>query len=204
MNIKALRELWKYGWSEVAIYAATVVMIVATNLLTGVLVGIGLSVLKLVYLFSHLQIRLEPDPERGRTILFLEGTATFIRLPKLAAVLEKVPGNTELHVHIEGLSYIDHACLDLLINWEKQHETTGGSLVIDWDSLTARFRQFGSNGNGAGRAATTNGHALQPVDKKGRDHGARPASTETVESPGGNAALSRTRDAADERERATP
>ena len=26
------------------------------------------------------------------------------------------------------------------MNWAKQHEATGGSLVIDWESLHARFR----------------------------------------------------------------
>jgi hypothetical protein len=63
-----------------------------------------------------------------------------------------------LHVHFEHLEYIDHACLDLLMNWEKQHESTGGSLVIDWDSLTARFRSFRSPGNGNGNG-NGNGHS---------------------------------------------
>jgi hypothetical protein len=60
-------------------------------------------------------------------------------LPKLAAALDRVPSNHELHVHFERLNYIDHACLDLLVNWEKQHQATGGGLVIDWDSLAAKF-----------------------------------------------------------------
>ncbi len=34
------------------IYVVTIVTIVATNLLTGVLVGLGLSLLKLLYVFS--------------------------------------------------------------------------------------------------------------------------------------------------------
>jgi MFS superfamily sulfate permease-like transporter len=70
----------------------------------------------------------------------LHGAATFIRLPKLADALAEVPERTELHVQFDGLSYIDHACLELLMNWEKQHQATGGSLVVDWDGLTGRFR----------------------------------------------------------------
>jgi MFS superfamily sulfate permease-like transporter len=146
MDPKAVRELWRYSKSEAAIYAVTFGTIVATDLLTGVVAGVVLSAVKLLYTFSHLAIRLEEDAERGRTVMHLEGAATFIRLPKLAAALEKVPATTELHVHMERLSYIDHACLDLLMNWEKQHEATGGSLVIDWDSLTARFHGS-SNGS---------------------------------------------------------
>jgi len=51
-----------------------------------------------------------------------------------------VPPSTELHVHFERLQYVDHACLDLLMNWEKQHQATGGQLVIDWEQFTARFQ----------------------------------------------------------------
>lgn len=145
VNPMMVRNLWSYGKSEVAIYAATVVTIVTTDLLSGVLTGIALSVVKLLYTFSHLAIHLEKDPQQSRTVLYLEGAATFIRLPKLAAALEQVPANTELHIHFENMSHIDHACLDLLMNWEKQHEATGGSLVVDWESLTAKFRHYGMN-----------------------------------------------------------
>ena len=159
ISVKAIRTLWGYGKSEVAIYAATVAVIVGKDLLTGVLVGIGLSLAKLLYTFSHLAVRLESAPGEGRTVLYLEGAATFIRLPKLAATLEAVPPNTELHVHFEELTYIDHACLDLLMNWGRQHEAAGGRLVVDWESLTACFKQFGAaNGRSNGRPrGTANG-----------------------------------------------
>jgi MFS superfamily sulfate permease-like transporter len=140
VNLKVVKELRQYGKGEVAIYAATLVTIVATDLLTGVLTGIALSALKLLYRFAHLHIRLADEPGRGATVMYLDGAATFIRLPKLAAALEKVPPSTELHVHFERLQYVDHACLDLLMNWEKQHQATGGQLVIDWEQFTARFQ----------------------------------------------------------------
>lgn len=139
MNVQAVKRLWKYGKGEVAIYAATVIGIVATDLLKGVLLGVALSAIKLLYTFSHLSVRLEVNEEKKQTILRLKGAATFIRLPKLAAALDGISPDTELHVHIEHLNYIDHACLDLIMNWEKQHHDAGGRLVIDWDSLTARF-----------------------------------------------------------------
>lgn len=139
INLKQLKELRKYGWGEVGIFLATLIAIVATDLLHGVLLGIILSAVKLLYTFSHLTTRLEPDPNNGRTVLALEGTATFLRLPVLANALERVPPNTELHVDLERLDYIDHACLDLLMNWAKQHEAVDGRLVIDWVSLHAQF-----------------------------------------------------------------
>lgn len=149
INFKAIRELKEYGWGEVAIYAATVGTIISTDLLTGVLTGIGLSAIKLLHTFSHLVVNLKVDESNRKAVLSLEGAATFVRLPVLAEELESVPSDVELHVDFEHLDYIDHACLDLLINWEKQHEATGGSLVIDWDTLHANFHR--KNGNGASR-----------------------------------------------------
>ncbi len=146
VNVQAIRKLAQFGWSEVLIYLATVVTIVSTDLLTGVITGIVLAAIKLLYTFSHLETQLVPNPDNPQvTTLKLNGAATFVRLPALASKLEEVPAAAELHVDFEHLDYIDHACLDLLMNWAKQHESLGGRLVIDWSSLHARFR--GENGN---------------------------------------------------------
>lgn len=141
VNVKAIKELRKYGWSEVAIYFTTVAVIVVEDLLTGVVVGIVLSAVKLLHTFSHLETNLTVATSPSFAKLELKGAATFLRLPRLAAELERVPSGAELHVDLDGLEYIDHACLDLIMNWSKQHETTGGQLVIDWEMLHGRFRR---------------------------------------------------------------
>ncbi|WP_152049427.1 SulP family inorganic anion transporter [Tautonia marina] len=141
VDLGAIRSLRQYGISEVAIYAATVLTIVLEDLLTGVIVGIVLSGVKLLYTFSSLNTTLDISEGGKKAVLALDGAATFIRLPKLAAELERVPRNAELHIDMTNLSYIDHACLDLLASWASQHQSGGGQLVIDWESLHARFRR---------------------------------------------------------------
>ena len=167
VNVKAIKELRKHGWSEVAIYVATVGMIVCTDLLTGVLTGIALSAAKLIYTFSHLELDLNVEPSGRKATLRMEGAATFIRLPVLAEELERVPHDVELHVNFEHLDYIDHACLDLLVNWGKQHESTGGSLVIDWDTLHANFRRENGNRNGNGNRPDSAVPAASGADTNG-------------------------------------
>jgi MFS superfamily sulfate permease-like transporter len=148
VNIKAIKDLAQFGYFEVFIYFATVTTIVCTDLLTGVLVGIGLAGAKLLHTFSHLDSNLQIDPSKTNAVLTLNGSATFLRLPLVAAELEKVPRGAELHVDFQYLNYIDHACLELIMNWAKQHEQTGGKLVIDWESLHARFRNGGQSSRG--------------------------------------------------------
>lgn len=139
LNLKQIPELWKTSKSEVGIFLATVLVIVCQDLLIGVVVGILLSAAKLLHRFSHLELQV--TEKENVTTLSMEGAATFLRLPQLAATLEKVPDSSELHVDFRHLSYIDHACLDLLMNWQKQHEGLGGKLVIDWSSLHGRFSE---------------------------------------------------------------
>lgn len=137
MAPRAVFELARFGKGEVIIYLATLVTIVATDLLIGVGVGIALALIKLLWTASQLKIRVENG--ENKTIVHLAGAATFIRLPYLAGVLESMPEDAEVHVHLDNLSYIDHACLELLVNWEKKHEASGGTLILDWNHLNARF-----------------------------------------------------------------
>ena len=137
---KAVRELKPYGKTEVAIYFATLAGIVTTNLLIGVLIGLGLALLKLFYMFSHLDVRLHTKPASDVTTVSLNGAATFVRLPKLAAALESIPAGAKVDLDISGLSYIDHACLDLIANWRKQHNARDGHVSVPWEDLRQRYR----------------------------------------------------------------
>lgn len=139
LGIRAIRALWEESRSEGIICVVTAGAVVSLDLLTGVLIGIGISIAKLIYTFSRLSIIHRGDTTGDRRTLVLEGSATFIRLPKLAAALEAVPSGTVLHIDLKGLSFIDHACLQHLMDWEKQHEATGGALVLDWETVHARF-----------------------------------------------------------------
>ena len=141
VDIKAVKQLAKYGKAEVVIYLATLTTIVVWDLLSGVIVGVFLSGIRLLYNFSHLDAELQIHSAQKRANLDLAGAATFVSLPKLASALEQVPKGTHLSIQFQNLEYIDHACLDLLMSWAKTHESTGGELSIDWDGMHAKFRQ---------------------------------------------------------------
>ncbi|RIK70322.1 MAG: hypothetical protein DCC67_20805, partial [Planctomycetota bacterium] len=141
VNVKQIKKLAQAGWGELAIYFATLITIVVEDLLIGVLVGVALAAAKLLYTFSHLVVSVERDERRDRYVLHLAGAATFVRLPRLASALETIPPSAELHVELDRLTYIDHACLELLTNQAHQHEANGGRVIIDWDTLHASFRE---------------------------------------------------------------
>lgn len=173
VNIKAVKRIWNDSPSEVAIYLATLISIVCFDLLTGVLVGVALAILKLVYTVSHLSIKFEDDPAANRSLMHLRGAATFVSLPKLAAALDKVPQNRELQVFLDHLDYVDHACLTMLMDWEKQHKSTGGRLLMDWDELHPRFRRQDLNASGDEifQAKEANGGTRRNTSEEEMTHG---------------------------------
>lgn len=139
---KGFLHLWKENRLEAAIFLTTMLVIIAHDLLMGVVVGMVLSSLKLLARFSQLDVAIQggPDADGVGITLKLVGAATFLRLPRLANRLEKIPAGEELEIDVTELHYIDRACMELLQNWSRQHTATGGKLTIDWEALDSCFQ----------------------------------------------------------------
>jgi hypothetical protein len=41
-------------------------------------------------------------------------------------------------LHVGGLTYNDHACMELLRDHHSKREAAGGKLVVQWDALATR------------------------------------------------------------------
>lgn len=130
VNPQVIKRLKSQGNAELGIYAVTLVAIVATDLLTGVLVGLGLSLLKL--LATQNQLEIDQDDTPAKVVLQMRGSATFLSLPRLASTLESLPRDREVHLKLDGLNHIDHACLDYLDSFRRVYQ---GRLVVDRPSV---------------------------------------------------------------------
>lgn len=133
------RRLKQYSHFEAGIYLGTLVMVVATDLLTGVLVGLLLSLAKLVLNMAHLDVRLAKDTDGAGFTLKLSGYCTFLGIPRLSETLDAIPAGAKVRLDIDHLNRIDHACIDLIENWERRHVLTGGSLSADWGEIRRRL-----------------------------------------------------------------
>lgn len=139
-NATEVKKLIRHSRAELAIYAITLVSIVCTDLLHGVIIGVACATLRLLVTFARLDAHLV-EGEGRQLDLRLAGNACFITLPQLAETLEGVPEGTHLRVHLENLDYIDHACLELLSHFRTRHEALGGTVEVEWEELERRFRQ---------------------------------------------------------------
>jgi MFS superfamily sulfate permease-like transporter len=145
VNPANIRNLMKFGKWEVGIYFATIVAIVMTNLLEGILIGLGLAAIKLLISQSTLKIDVISASDENQVEVLLEGSANFISLPKLAAAVEGIEPGRDVHVLLNNLHYIDHACLEFLINWEKRYQEQNGSVSLEWNVIASKFPVYQSS-----------------------------------------------------------
>ena len=122
--------------------------IVFTDLLTGVLLGFALTLLKLALNAARLKITLIEQGDKA-VELRMVGAATFLKVPALTKALGTLPPDAQVFVPMGYLSYIDHSCLELLEDWGRANHGNGGRMLIESRGLKRRIE---------GRMRTSAGH----------------------------------------------
>ncbi|MEN2709721.1 SulP family inorganic anion transporter [Sphingomonas sp. NPDC092331] len=126
VSVSHVRHLFHhYGMLPAAIWAVTFVLVVATDLLTGVLVGLGLSVLELLPHFRRLRLKVDAEHGEETHRINLDGAATFVTLPKLNSALDAVPGDQPVHLAFEKVPAIDHTSAETLRDWVQRRRARG-------------------------------------------------------------------------------
>ena len=132
VSVSHARHLFRhYGPLPLAIWAATLLTVISVDLLTGVLVGLALTLLDVL---PHLRrpglaIR-QRRKASGGVGLTLVGSATFLHLPRLLRALDAVPGGADLHLRAR-LSHVDHTCLEAISDWIDRRRRTGVEVTVD-------------------------------------------------------------------------
>jgi MFS superfamily sulfate permease-like transporter len=137
-----IRRLAAYGNMPVLIYVATLSTIVATDLLTGIIAGLVLSAVQILYRLTRFEVRVQQEDDGLH--VHLTGAGTFMRLPKLLASLESLPASLPVHVHVHQVDYLDDAIVETLASWQKQRRMQGGEVVVQWDRIIGLYREGNS------------------------------------------------------------
>ncbi|WP_336967546.1 SulP family inorganic anion transporter [Sphingobium aromaticiconvertens] len=135
--------LHRYGPLPAIVWAATLITVVATDLLTGVLVGIGLSLIEMLPHLRQLRLKMEDGPSGDAHEVSLNGTATFLSLPKLSAKLESLPAAGPVILNVERLSHIDHTCAEMVREWVDRRRNAGGP--VELFGATGRMQQLAAH-----------------------------------------------------------
>jgi len=122
VNLHHIRDLRTHN--EAPVYFATVLGVTGINLLAGVGLGLGLSVVLLLRRLSSITVNKEQRD--GKWHVQIGGTLTFASVPRLNAELSTIPAGQSVDIDL-AVDFIDHAAFESLHGWRANHEKTGGA-----------------------------------------------------------------------------
>ncbi|AYF76690.1 carbonic anhydrase [Nocardia yunnanensis] len=112
---------------DLLVYVVTVLGVVFLNLLEGVIIGLLLAFALLLWRVVRVSITAGPVAGTERWLISIDGTCTFLALPRLTSELRKVPEGADALVEL-SVDFLDHAAYEAIHDWARQHESTGGSV----------------------------------------------------------------------------
>ncbi|GGX25543.1 sulfate transporter [Streptomyces malachitofuscus] len=118
-------KMWRQDRGEFAVMTLTMLVIVATALLEGVLVGLAAGILLAAMRMSQTVIRQHVEEDTAKVVM--AGNATFLRLPKVIEALESaaVSGKPRIRLDLTGVTHLDHACRNQVEEFTAQQRGNG-------------------------------------------------------------------------------
>ncbi|MFI9818943.1 SulP family inorganic anion transporter [Streptomyces sp. NPDC052013] len=154
-------KMWRQDRGEFAVMTLTMLVIVATALLEGVLIGLAAGILLAALRMSQTVIRQHSEGDTAQVVM--AGNATFLRLPQVIEALEAAAasGRPRIRLDLTGVTHLDHACRNQVEEFTAQQRGLGTRVELlmpgpasDKGGTAARAPR---NGNGL-----TAGDAVSP------------------------------------------
>jgi MFS superfamily sulfate permease-like transporter len=131
VSVTHVRHLFaNYGFLPAATWAATFILVVMTDLLTGVLVGLALSLIELIPHRKNLRLAVDEDHVEGESHVRLRGSATFVSLTRLTGILERIPAGRNIRIDVHRLRGIDHTSAELVREWIARRIAQGQKVAM--------------------------------------------------------------------------
>ncbi|QUR66314.1 SulP family inorganic anion transporter [Mycobacterium spongiae] len=112
---------------DLAVYLVTIVAVIFLNLMKGVLIGLALAIALTAWRVMWTRIHAEHADDQWHVVV--EGTCTFLSLPKLTRVLASIPAGEKVTL-IMSVIYLDHAAHEAIADWQRHYRATGGTVHI--------------------------------------------------------------------------
>ncbi|WP_235834281.1 SulP family inorganic anion transporter [Actinomadura logoneensis] len=135
LDTARLRDLWNHR--EVPVHVATAAGVLLLGLGEGVLAGMAVAGVLALRRLTRLTVRVEEAvpsaddrPDRPTWHVVVEGTLTFLGVPRLSRALAAVPPGAKVDLDL-NVDFMDHAAFEAVHRWRLGHERLGGGVDID-------------------------------------------------------------------------
>ncbi|NUP15896.1 MAG: SulP family inorganic anion transporter [Streptomyces sp.] len=144
-------KMWRQDRGEFVVMTVTTLVIVATALLEGVLIGLAAGIVLAALRMSQTVIRQHIEDDTAKVVM--AGNATFLRLPQVIEALESAAasGRPRIRLDLTGVTHLDHACRNQVEEFTAQQRGLGLRVEL---LMPGPVRPEPTTGAGAGAKAT--------------------------------------------------
>lgn len=116
------KRMFRLGWNQFLPFIFTIVVILATDLLIGVSVGLLMAFFYIIQnnLKDDFDVTKRKEHETEHYTLHLNSNVTFLNKVKLKAMLEQIPDYAILTIDGTDVNFIDHDVLEIISEFESQ------------------------------------------------------------------------------------
>ena len=119
---KLYRNMWSLGWKQFLPFILTIVIILMTDLLIGVITGLLLSVYYIISQNFRAEYKIQMTEKNGQEIFYikLNSNVTFLNKVKLKDALDKIPEDSILTIDGSECNFIDYDILEIISEFENK------------------------------------------------------------------------------------
>lgn len=119
---KLFKQMWKEGYNQFAPFVLTIVAIVLTDLLVGILIGMALAVCFILRSNLRRPVKTTVEKHVGGDVYRIElaNQVSFLNRAVLMETLHEIPHGSQLVLDARNTDYIDPDILDLISDFEQE------------------------------------------------------------------------------------
>lgn len=119
---KLYRNMWSLGWKQFLPFIFTIVVILLTDLLVGVSIGLLVSIYFIISenFKSEFKIQVKKQHETEIFFIKLSSSVTFLNKVKLKEALDKIPEYSVLTIDGSECNFIDYDILEIISEFDRK------------------------------------------------------------------------------------
>ena len=119
---KLYRNMYSLGWKQFLLFMLTIIIILATDLLIGVSIGLLLSAYFIIQNNFRAEYKITRTVIKGTetALIRLNSNVTFLNKVKLKKALDEVPGYSVLTIDGSHCNFIDYDILEIISEFENK------------------------------------------------------------------------------------
>jgi MFS superfamily sulfate permease-like transporter len=110
-------SFYKKGWNQFLPFVGTIAAILATDLLKGVIIGIGISIIFIIR--SNFRSAILVVSDTNKYLVRLRKDVSFLNKAILKQGLEKVPANSFVIIDVSRADFIDQDIIEIIEDFQK-------------------------------------------------------------------------------------